>query len=155
MQKKRLTKEQALQKLHHYCSYQERCHTEARNKLFELGISKNDHDEMIRELVRENYLNEERFAKAFVVGKFKMKEWGRKKIRQALKEKRVDHDVVEKALKKISEKDYLEILQKLAKEKYASLKEEQNPIRRKKTMDYLRQKGYEEGMIKDSLEVLK
>jgi regulatory protein len=123
--------------------------------LFELGINKNEHDEMILKLTRENYLNEERFAEAFVVGKFKMKEWGRKKIRYALKEKRVKHDTVEKALEKIDEKDYLEILQKLAKEKYTSLKDEQYLIRKKKTMDYLIQKGYEEGMIKDSLEVLK
>jgi len=123
--------------------------------LFELGISKNEHDEMIMELTREDYLNEERFAEAFVVGRFKMKEWGRKKIRYALKEKRVNHDTVERALEKINEKDYLEILQKLAKEKYASLQDEQYLVRKKKTMDYLIQKGYEEGMIKDLLEVLK
>jgi regulatory protein len=123
--------------------------------LFELGINKNEHDEMILELVRENYLDEKRFALAFVAGKFKMKEWGRKKIRYALKEKKVDQDARERALEKINDKDYIEILQKLAKEKYASLKDEQSLIRKKKTMDYLRQKGYEEGMIKDSLEVLK
>jgi len=155
MQKKRLTKDQVLQKLRHYCRYQERCYTEARNKLFELGINKNEHDEMILELVRGNYLNEERFARAFAAGKFKMKEWGRKKIRHALREKRVDPDAIERALEKINDKDYLDILQKLAKEKYASLKDEQYLVRKKKTMDYLMQKGYEEGIIKDSLEVLK
>jgi regulatory protein len=155
MQKKRMAKEQALQKLRHYCRYQERCQTEARNKLFELGINKNEHDELILELARENYLNEERFAQAFVIGKFKIKEWGRKKIRYALKEKRVDHDVIERALEKINVNDYLESLQKLAKEKYESLKDEQYLVRKKRTMDYLMQKGYEEGLIKSSLDVLK
>ena len=150
-----MAKEQALQKLRHYCRYQERCQTEARNKLFELGINKNEHDELILELARENYLNEERFAQAFVIGKFKIKEWGRKKIRYALKEKRVEHDVIERALEKINVNDYLESLQKLAKEKYESLKDEQYLVRKKRTMDYLMQKGYEEGLIKSSLDVLK
>ena len=80
MQKKFLTKEEALQKLRQYCAYQERSHYEVQQKLYELGIRKAEHDEIISTLIEEDYLNEERFAIQFVGGKFRMKEWGRKKI---------------------------------------------------------------------------
>jgi len=154
MQKKKLTKEQALQKLRHYCRYQERCRGEVKNKLFELGIHNDEHDEMIKELIDENYLNEERLALAFVNGKFKMKQWGRKKIHYALKEKKLNEETIQKALGQINNSDYLHILQKHVKEKYASLKHEQYLIRKKKTMDYLMQKGYETGLIKTFVEQL-
>jgi len=70
VQKKYLTKEQALQKLKHYCGYQERSHSEVLQKLWELGVKKTEHDEIISSLIEEDYLNEERFAKQFVGGKF-------------------------------------------------------------------------------------
>jgi len=68
MYKKQLTKEQALQKLRHYCGYQERSHAEVKSKLYELGVRKADHDELISSLIEEDYLNEERFAIAFAGG---------------------------------------------------------------------------------------
>jgi regulatory protein len=149
MFKKRLTKDEVLQKLRFYCRYQQRCQSEIKQKLFELGIHKKDHEELINELVKENCLNDERFAVAFASGRFKMKQWGRKKILQGLKEKRVSDEIAEKALEQISKKEYMTILKKLAKERYASLKHEQYLVRKKKTMDYLRQKGYEVDLIKD------
>ena len=76
---KHLTKEQALQKLKHYCTYQERSHYEVKQKLWELGVLRGDHDELIATLIDEDYLNEERFAIQFAGGKFRMKEWGKKK----------------------------------------------------------------------------
>jgi len=69
--KQDLTKEQALQKLKHYCAYQERCHSEVRDKLFKLGVYKRFHDEIIASLIEENYLNEERFAIAYAGGKWR------------------------------------------------------------------------------------
>jgi len=149
MYKKQLTREQALQKLRYYCRYQERCHSEVKNKLFELGVDKNEHDELIMELVEGNFLDEERFALAFAVGRFKLKQWGRKKIQYALKEKKVDKGSIEKALGQIREKDYLYMLRKLAREKYASLKNEQYLNRKRKTIDYLMQKGYEAELISE------
>ena len=71
IQRKYLTKEQALQKLKHYCGYQERSHSEVKEKLYSLGVGKKDHDEIISTLIEENYLNEERFAIAFAGGKFR------------------------------------------------------------------------------------
>ena len=67
-----------LQKLKHYCGYQERCHSEVVQKLYELGARKKDHDEIIAALIQENYLNEERFAIAYAGGKYRMKQWGRR-----------------------------------------------------------------------------
>ena len=146
---KRLTKEQVLQKLRFYCRYQQRCQSEVKEKLFELGVNKRDHDELITELVKENCLNDERFAVAFANGRFKLKQWGRRKIQKGLKEKRVSDELARKALDQINNKEYIAILNKLAKEKYAALKYEQYLVRKKKTMDYLMQKGYEVDLIKE------
>ncbi len=143
------TPEQALQKLRHYCAYQERCHSEVRQKLYDLGIWKKDHDEIIAKLIEDNYLNEERFAIAFAGGKFRQKEWGRVKIRYELKQKQVSEYSIKKALKQIDEDDYISVAAKLAEEKYRSLKGNQYLVRRKKTMDYLLSRGFENDLIKE------
>lgn len=150
--KKHLTKEQALQKLKHYCAYQERCHSEVKEKLYNLGVWKNEHDEIIATLIEENYLNEERFAIAFAGGRFRMKEWGRVKIKYELKQKQVSDYSIKKALKQIDEDDYLKVLNKLAKERYTSLKNEQHLIRKKKTIDYLIGKGFEMELVRGVVE---
>lgn len=151
--KKYLTKEQALQKLKHYCGYQERCHSEVKEKLYLLGIRKTDHDELISSLIEENYLNEERFAIAFARGKFRMKEWGRVKIKYELKSKQVSEYCIRKAMKEINEEEYGVVLQKLAKERHDSLKGEQYLIRKKKTMDYLLQRGFEPELVRSAIEI--
>ena len=153
MHKKQLTPEQALQKLKHYCTYQERSHSEVREKLYNLGIRQNEHNGIIATLIEEDYLNEERFAIAFAGGKFRMKHWGRLKIKHELKQKRVSEYSIKKALKQIMDDEYMRVLKKLSDEKYASLINCQYLIRKKKTIDYLLQKGFEmeliTGVIKD------
>ncbi len=148
---KHLTKEQALQKLKHFCAYQERCHNEVKEKLYNLGVWKRDHDEIIATLIEENYLNEERFAIAYAGGKFRIKKWGRVKIKYELKQKQVSEYCIKKALKQIEEGTYLEVLGKLAKEKYALLKNEQYLVRKKKTIDYLIGRGFETGLINTAM----
>ena len=154
MQKKILTKEQALQKLRQYCAYQERSHSEVQQKLYELGIRKQDHDEILSTLIEEDYLNEERFAKAFAGGKFRMKDWGRKKIFYALKEKRVSEYSIKQAMKEIDEEDYWKNLKELVEEKYGTLKDEQHLVRKKKTIDYMLQKGYEFDLVTNAVNEL-
>jgi regulatory protein len=149
--RKQLSKEQALQKLKHYCGYQERSHSEVKEKLYSLGVWKKDHDEIISTLIEENYLNEERFAIAFAGGRFRMKQWGRVKIKYELQQKKVSEYCIKKALKQINDDDYLSTLKKLADGKYSSLKGDQYLVRKKKTMDYLMQKGYEPGLIQSVL----
>jgi len=151
LNKKHLTKEEALQKLKHYCAYQERCHSEVKEKLYSLGVWKKDHDEIIAGLIEENYLNEERFAIAFAGGKFRIKQWGRVKIKYELKQKQVSEYSIKKALKQIDEEEYLKTVNKLAKEKYAALKSEQYLMREKKTMDYLMGRGFEADLVKKAL----
>ena len=151
MFKKSLTKEHVLQKLRFYCRYQQRCQSEIKEKLFELGVNKKDHDEIMSELIKENSVNDERFALAFASGRFKLKQWGRKKIQQGLKEKRVSDEIAQRALDQINKKEYGAILNKLARERYAALKHEQHFVRKKKTMDYLMQKGYEIDLVKDAV----
>lgn len=150
--KKQLTKEQALQKLKHYCAYQERSHSEVKEKLYNLGVWKKDHGEIIATLIEENYLNEERFAIAWVGGKFRIKQWGRVKIKYELKQKQVSDYCIKKALKQIDEKEYLATLEKLAADKYDSLKGEHWLSRKKKTMDYLVAKGYEADLVRGVLD---
>ena len=147
MYQKHLTKEQALQKLKHYCAYQERCHSEVKEKLYALGVWKKDQDEIISTLIEENYLNEERFAIAFAGGKWRVKHWGRVKIKYELKQKQVSEYCIKKAMKQIDEEEYLEVLNKLAKDRYASLKSEQYLVRKKKTVDHLVAKGYESQLV--------
>jgi len=145
--KKQLTKEQALQKLKHYCGYQERCHHEVKQKLYDLGVRRSEHDEITATLIEQGYLNEERFAIAFAGGRFRAKHWGRVKIKYELKQKQVSDYSIKKALQQIAEEEYIKSLHHLAEEKYASLKGEQWLVRKKKTIDYLQQKGYELNLI--------
>ena len=88
MNKQYYSKDEALQKAKQYCAYQERCHTEVKAKLYELGMNKKEVDELLSELISDNYLNEERFAIQFAGGKFRIKQWGRIKIKYAHKKKK-------------------------------------------------------------------
>ena len=132
-----------IQKLQHYCAYQERCHSEVKYKCLEIGLRGEEVDEAIAELVSENYLNEERFAIAFAGGKFRSNHWGRKKIVAELKQRQVSPYCIKKGLAEIDEDDYEQTLRSLAEKKYASLKGEQYLKRKHKVIQYLLQKGYE------------
>jgi regulatory protein len=147
MQKKFLTKEEAIQKLKHYCTYQERSQNEVKSKLYELGIRKADHDEIISALIENDYLNEERFARQFVGGKFRMKDWGRKKIYYGLREKGVSEYLIKIAMKEIDEDEYQKVLEELAEKKWESLKGEDYMSRKRKTMDFLLQRGFESQLV--------
>lgn len=150
-----LSKEQALQKLRQYCGYQERSHYEAGQKLWDLGVKKIMHDEIIATLIEEDYLNEQRFAKQFTGGKFRIKDWGRKKIYYALKEKKISEYSIKEAMKEIDAEDYQKTLQDLAQKKYELLKDDEPLSRKKKTIDYLTQKGFEFDLITKVLNGLK
>ena len=153
--KKYLGKEQALQKAKHYCGYQERSHSEVKDKLYSFGLYKQQVEECLSQLIEENYLNEERFAQQFAGGKFRMKQWGRVKIKYELKQKQVSDYCIKKGLKEISEEDYMATLEKLATEKWASVNKETNLFAKlRKTQDYLLQKGYEHELIKQVLQLV-
>ena len=145
----RLTPNQALPKIKQYCAYQERSHSEVKDKLYNYGISKNDIDDILSKLIEDNYLNEERFAIHFAGGKFRIKRWGKVKIKYQLKQKQVSDYCIKKALAAIDTADYKKTLYKLADAKIATLKAEKNIfIKKRKLQDHLIQKGYELDLIK-------
>ena len=147
IQRKVFTKEQALQKIKQYCAYQERCHSEVKDKLYGFGLHRQVVDELLSDLIENNYLNEERFACQFAGGKFRMNQWGRNKIVYALRQKGVSTYCINKALKEITPEGYEQTLLKLATAKWSSLKNEQYLTRQAKALAYLHQKGYEPDMI--------
>ncbi len=152
----KLTKEQALYKIKQYCIYQERCHEEVKEKLYSFRLYKTDVEETLSKLIEENYLNEERFAIQYAGGKFRMKQWGKVKIKHALKHKQVSEYCIKKALKEIDESQYNKILKKLAEQKTKSLQGERNIfIKKRKLQDYLFQKGFETGLVREIVEDLR
>jgi regulatory protein len=139
-----LSLEQALQKARHYCGYQERSHSEVKDKLYSFGLRKKDVETALATLIEENYLNEERFAIQFAGGHFRLKEWGRVKIRYELRQRQVSEYCIKKALASIDEEDYEQTLGRLAARKWEILEDEGNAyVRKRKLQDYLLQKGYE------------
>ena len=153
--KQRLTKEQALRKLKHYCAYQERCHTEVREKLYSYGLYKVDVETLLSQLIEENYLNEERFAIQYAGGKFRIKQWGRKKIEYALKEKQISSYCIKKAMKEIDATVYEKVLLQLTIKKWTLLKAEQHINRQAKTRAYLLQKGFENELITKAIQSIR
>lgn len=152
---KRLTKEQALQKIRQYAAYQERCHQEVKDKLYTFGLFSKQVDEILASLIEENYLNEERFAGAFAGGKFRMRQWGRIRIRYELKQKRVSDYCIRKAMQAIPEEDYLATLKKIAEKKWNTLSSEKSFYTKKaKAISYLLQKGYEMELARSVIQQL-
>ena len=152
MNELRLTPQQALPKIKQYCSYQERCHSEVRDKLYAYGLHREDVDSLISQLIEGNYLNEQRFASRFAGGRFRLKQWGRVKIKYALKAKKVSDYCIRKALEGIDDGEYLETLNKILVKKWESLKKEKNSfVRKKKLRDYMVQRGFEMELINEEL----
>lgn len=151
----RLSKEQAWQKIKHYCAYQERSHYEAKQKLYGFGLYKNEVEELLSKLIEEDYLNEERFAAQFAGGKFRIKHWGKVKISYELKQKGVSAYNIRRALQAITDADYSATLQKLAEAKWKQLQGEQHIARQVKTTAYLMQKGFEPALIQKAIQQIK
>ncbi|SIO48611.1 regulatory protein RecX [Chitinophaga niabensis] len=139
-------------KLRYYCAYQERCHAEVREKCWELGLRGEDIENAIAHLVEDGFLNEERYAKAYAGGKFRMQQWGRKKISMMLKQKQISDYCIRKGLAEINEEDYMQTLQQLAEKKYHSLRSEQYLKRQYKTLQYLLQRGFEQELARAAIE---
>jgi len=149
------TPEQAFLKLKHFCSYQERCHADVKEKLYSFGLRKAEVEQLISRLIEENYLNEERFAQLFAGGYFRQKKWGINKIVYALRQKKVSEHNIKKGLKEIDREEYEAVAEKLVANKWASLKNEQYLNRQAKTMAYLLQKGYESELIQRLIQKIK
>lgn len=143
--------QQARVKAESFCAYQERSQHELRNKLYEWGLHQRDVEAIISELIESNFLNEERFALAYCLGKFRIKGWGKLKIKQGLKFKRVPDNLIQKVLKIIDPEDYLMKLEQILIKKSATVSEKDPFKRRYKLMQYAASKGFEKDLISDLL----
>jgi regulatory protein len=141
----------ALAKAEHFCAYQERAQQEVRDKLYDWGLWPDAVENIIVKLIGDNFLNEERFAKAYVHGKFKQKGWGRIKIKQGLKIKKIPENLLKKALLTIDGDEYFEMLMKVLSKKAALLTEKVPYKRRYKLQQYALSRGYESDLINDVL----
>lgn len=145
-------REDVVQKMKHFCAYQERSHHEVRMKLLELKIYGIELEQIIATLVEENFLNEERFAKALVRGKFYSKQWGRHKIRQALYQHQISEYCCRMGFREIDANDYTDTIKRLIERKARELKGTLNPfVLRQKITNFLLQKGYESDLIHQHL----
>ncbi len=157
-QKKRqnLTPNQALQKLKQYCAYQERCHSEVNEKSYEYGLNKDDIAYCISQLIEEDYLNEERFAIAYVGGKFRTKHWGKQKIQYQLRQKQISKYCIDKALALIDLDEYYAVAEQEFEKKLNTLKSERNHFTKKRKLtDYMQQHGFEFSLISELLKKIK
>ncbi len=144
------TPQQSLPKAKYYCSYQERCHSEVKEKLYGFGLNKNESDQIISTLIEENYLNEERFAIMYAEGHFRTKHWGRVKIKYELKKKMVSDYCIKKALSSLDDTAYAKTLERLTALKLKTLKSEKNLfVRKRKLQDHLLQKGFESDLVRE------
>ncbi|HTL80084.1 MAG TPA: regulatory protein RecX [Bacteroidia bacterium] len=138
---------QAKVKAEAWCAYQERCQQEVRDKLYDWGLHEKEVENIIADLISDNFINEERFAIAYAGGKFRIKKWGRVKIKMELKRRKISPYCINKAMSMIDEDDYRDTLQKLAEKKMKEVKEK-HPLKKKfKVMSYLISKGYENDLV--------
>lgn len=149
------TIEKAYMKLKHYCGYQDRCHQEVKEKLYSLKLNKATVEQLLSRLIEEDYLNEERFAKAFVGGHFRQKQWGKVKIAYALKQKRVSEYNIRKAMNEIPDEDYRALAEKLVTAKWNSLKNDQYIHRTVKTKAFLQQRGFEPALVQSIIQQIR
>ncbi|MEN8125308.1 MAG: regulatory protein RecX [Bacteroidota bacterium] len=153
MKNKRLTftVEEAKRKLEKFCIYQDRCHQEIGIKLYGMNMIPEAREVIILHLMEHDFLNEERFAKSFARGKFRIKKWGKQRIIRELKQRNISAYNIKEALKEIDYEEYLNTLREITLKKFDSISENNLFKKEKKIKDFLFRKGYETNLIYDIL----
>lgn len=142
-----ISKADALKKLQRYCAYQDRCHQEVRKKLLDLGLYGPDLEDVITDLITDSFLNEERFARSYARGKFRMKQWGRMRIKRELKQRNISDYCIRKAMEEIETADYQQTLEQVLIKRLPKVKESKPYQVRKKLADYGIRRGYETALV--------
>lgn len=150
-QKKTYTKDQVFIKAGEYCAYQERCQQEVRDKIYSWGLHSVDVEVVIAQLISDGFINEERFARTFAGGKFRIKKWGRVKIKNELKAKKITEYCIRKAMEEISEKEYLIALKAIIDKKTKEFKEANTFKKAHKIAAYCISRGFESELVWDVL----
>tara|TARA_R110002072_G_scaffold258181_1_gene416831 strand:- start:162 stop:623 length:462 start_codon:yes stop_codon:yes gene_type:complete len=145
---------EALEKLRKYCAYQERSHKDVSQKMWDLEIPLEWKDDIFLALMKENFLNEERFARTYARGKFNIKKWGRVKITQGLKKHQVSKKCIQLGLTEIDEDEYLKVLQDTIELKRSKLKEKNPWKRRSAIYRFVVQRGFESGLVSELMKEL-
>ncbi|WP_426431689.1 regulatory protein RecX [Winogradskyella sp. HB-48] len=145
------TVDEAQKKLENYCAYQERCHKEVRVKLQDMNMIPEAIDKIMVHLIEHNFLNEERFAKAFVRGKFRIKKWGKDRLVRELKFRDISKYAIDVALTEIRDEDYFETLDELMQKRLAQVNEKNIYKKKKKVADYLLYRGWESHLVYEKL----
>ena len=135
------------ERIRHYCAVMDRCQFQVITKLKSYGVSDALADEILIELIQNKYLDEERFARSFCSGKFKIKRWGRNKIAFELSKLKVPKSCILLAMSEIDNIDYKNVIRHLANKKMALLKDKNSYVRKKKVVDSLLRKGYESELV--------
>lgn len=148
---KTYTLEQAKRALENYCAYQERCHKEVIQKLRNMRMIPEAVDLVVVHLLEHDFLNETRFSKSYVRGKFRVKKWGRKRLEIELKKREISKFNIQEAFKEISDVEYLNTFHTLAEKKAENIKEPNVYKKRKKLADYLLYRGWESHLVYDKV----
>ncbi|WP_083988486.1 regulatory protein RecX [Chryseobacterium arthrosphaerae] len=149
MEKKSFTFEEIKQKLVSYCVYQDRCHAEVEQKMKEFLLIDEAREEIILYLLKENYLNEERFTRSYIRGKFYIKHWGKNKIRMHLKQKQISEKLINSCFDEIYEDDYIKTIKRIYEDYSSKQKGLQEYQKKSKTIKYLMSRGFEYEKIND------
>ena len=143
----KLSQEIAFEKTKRYCAYQDRCHKEVRQKIISLKIYGDDLEEIMTELIKQDFLNEERFARSFARGKFRLKKWGRNKIKQNLYARGISDYCIRKSMTEIDEEEYLETLREVIYKQVNKHDDKAKLIAKDKAIKYAVTRGYESNLI--------
>lgn len=130
-----------------YCAYQERCKADVLQKMFDIGVIPDERELLLQKLIEEDFVNDLRYAKTFVRGKFKINHWGKQKIKATLYQKGIAGETVKTALDEIDEQEYLSAAQTLAEKQLPKIKAKNDFERKQKLHFYLSQKGFESQVI--------
>jgi len=143
---------EALQKAARYCARQERCHQEVRDKLYQWGVYGEEVEAVIAELITSNFLSEQRFAEAFAIGKFRQKYWGKRKIVQGLKAKRVPDILIKEAVATIDMEEYVAMILKVAQKRALNEKAIDSFMVKQRVIKYLVQRGFEPDLVRSVID---
>ena len=151
--KKEMTEQEAYLQLAAICAQAEHCEQEMRDKMKRWELDETVQNRIIDRLTEERYIDNERYARAFVKDKIRYNKWGRRKVQQALWMKRVDQDIQQRVLDEIDEKEYLDVLRPLLKQKRKSIKAESDYELNQKLVRFALSRGFTFDIIRQCLNV--
>ncbi len=135
------------EKIQSFCALQDRCQWEVENKMRQWGVEEYIIENIVTDLILEKFIDEQRFSESFCRGKFRIKRWGKVKIKNELTLRKISFSCIQKGLEQIKDKEYYSVLKELYEKKKSSIKDKNQFIKKGKIVKYLQQKGFESNLI--------